>query len=265
MYRRRRLGLNADPSTRHPSGVSRPRVWDRPSPQPGRSRHHAAWKTRACRSDPRIHTSRCPASPNHPARPVQLSSRHGPGVDFHRLTVSVEVGDRDRLPGRGPGALHQPEGPQPFLELLGDLELLGESARTADVSGDSGLWWSLLILVATVGLSAIIQRSRSPPRPRLDPRIGQAQRASATATTARTGELPASPEVRTADGVAACAGIEGLTGSASLLVAIVFSALVPPDLWSALLPVTAMTGAMAFRVRRSWVHLGAPHTADRTG
>ncbi|WP_240898804.1 hypothetical protein [Kocuria sediminis] len=157
------------------------------------------------------------------------------------------------------------DGSQPFLELLGDLELLGGSDRTADVSGDGGLWWSLLILAATVGLSAIIQRSRSPPRPRLDPCIGQAQRASATATAARTGELPACPEVRTADGVAACAGIEGMIGFPSLLVAIAFSALVLPDLWSALLPVTAMTGAMAFRVRRSWVHLRAPHTADRTG
>ncbi|MUN63844.1 hypothetical protein GMA12_11970 [Kocuria sediminis] len=56
-----------------------------------------------------------------------------------------------------------------------------------------------------------------------------------------------------------------MIGFPSLLVAIAFSALVLPDLWSALLPVTAMTGAMAFRVRRSWVHLRAPHTADRTG
>ncbi|TDL38570.1 hypothetical protein [Kocuria rosea] len=135
-----------------------------------------------------------------------------------------------------------------------------------DTSSDGGPWWGwLLILAATFGLSAIIQRYASPPRPRVDQRIGQAQRASATATAARTGELPACPEVRTAVGVAACASIEGLIGSAALLVAIVFSVLILPDLWSALTPVAVLTVTAAFRVRRSWAYLRALHTTERTG
>lgn len=134
-----------------------------------------------------------------------------------------------------------------------------------DASSDDGPWWWLLILVATVGLSGIIQHYMSPPRPQIDQRIGQAQWAPATATAAKTGELPACPEVRTAVGVAACAGIEGLIGSAALLVATAFSALILPDLWTALLPVTVLTGMAAFRVRSAWVYLRALHTAELTG
>ncbi|MFI7496742.1 hypothetical protein ACH9D2_18730 [Kocuria sp. M4R2S49] len=135
-----------------------------------------------------------------------------------------------------------------------------------DSTSDGGPWWGwLVILAATVGLSAIIQLCTSPPRPRLDPRIGQAQWASATATAARTGELPACPGVRTAVGVAACVGIEGVIGSASLLAAIAFCALILPDLWTTLVPVTVLTGMAVFRVRRSWVYLRALHTAERTG
>lgn len=129
-----------------------------------------------------------------------------------------------------------------------------------------GPWWGwLLILTATVGLSVIIQRYTSPRRPRVDQRIGQAQWASATATAVTTGELPACPEVRTAVGFVACVDIAGLIGLASLLVAIASSALILPDLWTALLPVTVLTGMVAFRARRSWVHLRVLHTAGRTG
>ncbi|MFI7579367.1 hypothetical protein [Kocuria kalidii] len=134
-----------------------------------------------------------------------------------------------------------------------------------DASSDGSPSWWLLILVATVGLSAIVQRYTSPPRPHIDQRTGQAQWASATTTAVRTGELPACPEVRTAVGVAACVGIEGLVGSAALLVAIAFSALIRPDLWTALPPVTVLTGMAAFHVRRSWAYLRALHTAERTG
>ena len=126
-------------------------------------------------------------------------------------------------------------------------------------------WWWLLILAAIVGLSAIIQRYTSPPRPHIDQRIGQAQWASATTTAVKTGELPACREVRTAVGVAASVSIERLIGSASPLVAIVFSVLILPDLWADLPPVAAMTRIEAFRVRRSWVYLRTLHTADRTG
>lgn len=131
-----------------------------------------------------------------------------------------------------------------------------------DVPRDSDPRWGwLLIFVATLGLSAIIQRYMSPPRPR----IGQAQWASATATVARSGELSACPEVRTAVGVAACAGIEVLVGFISLFVAFTLSALILPDLWAALLPVTVVTGMQAFRVRRSWAYLRALHTAEPSG
>ncbi|MFI7580330.1 hypothetical protein [Kocuria kalidii] len=62
------------------------------------------------------------------------------------------------------------------------------------VTGDGGPWWAwLLILVATIGLSAIVQRCASPPRPRIDQRIGQAQWAPAIRAVAKTGELPACP------------------------------------------------------------------------
>ncbi|MEX5300018.1 hypothetical protein RCG67_14705 [Kocuria sp. CPCC 205292] len=134
-----------------------------------------------------------------------------------------------------------------------------------EVTGDGGPWWWLLILAATVGLSAIIQRYTSPPRPRIDPRTGEAQWAPATATAAKNGELPACPEVRTAVGVAACAGIEGLIVLIALLMAIIFSAMILPDLWTVLLPVTVMTGMAAFRVRRSWVYLRVLHSADHGG
>ena len=135
-----------------------------------------------------------------------------------------------------------------------------------DTSSDGGPWWGwLLILVATFGLSAIIQRYMSPPLPRVDQRIGQAQWASATATAARSGELPACPQVRTAVGVAACVSIEGLIGSAALLVAIVFSVLILPDLWAALTPVAVLTVMAAFRARRSWAYLRALHAAESTG
>lgn len=132
-------------------------------------------------------------------------------------------------------------------------------------SEDGSPWWWLLLLAATVGLSAIIQRYTQAPRPRIDQRIGQAQWASATKKAARTGELPACPEVRIAVGVAACVGIEGLIGSAALLVSIAFSALVFPDLWTAVIPVTVMTGITAYHVRRRWSYLRALHTAERTG
>lgn len=73
------------------------------------------------------------------------------------------------------------------------------------------------------------------------------------------------PEVRTAVGVASCVDIAALIGFAFLLVAIGFSALILPDLWTTLLPVTVLTGMAAFRVRRSWVSLRALHTAECTG
>ncbi|MFI7580329.1 hypothetical protein [Kocuria kalidii] len=71
--------------------------------------------------------------------------------------------------------------------------------------------------------------------------------------------------MRTAVGVAACGNIEELIGLSSLLVGIVFSALILPDLWTALPPVILFTGIAAFRVRRSWAYLRTLHTAGRIG
>ncbi|TDL42468.1 hypothetical protein [Kocuria rosea] len=168
-------------------------------------------------------------------------------------------------------AVPVPKAGQVFFRALAAAAVLAISLPLAtwwlrEASSDGGPWWGwLLILVATIGLSTIIQRYMSPPRPRIDPRTGQAQWAPATATAVKTGELPACPEVRTAVGVAACVNIEGLFVLTALLVAIVLSAMILPELWSALTPVAVLTGMAAFRVRRSWVYLRALHAAERTG
>jgi hypothetical protein len=77
-----------------------------------------------------------------------------------------------------------------------------------DPTGEMTTRWLPVLIIALMGLAALVHHLLQAPRPHVDKRISTQEVKDALAYTRRSGTLPTDPRVRTATAVFACSDVE---------------------------------------------------------
>lgn len=134
-----------------------------------------------------------------------------------------------------------------------------------DATGEMTTWWLPVLIVALLGLSALVLHFVQAPRPRFDKRISTREVKEALSYTRRSGTVPTDPHVRTAAGVFACGDVETLVMIAACLLGGALAVLIRPEFaWieAGFAPV-AIALIFSFKARHGWPYLKVLHSASR--
>jgi hypothetical protein len=136
-----------------------------------------------------------------------------------------------------------------------------------DATGEMTTRWLPVLIIALVGLAALVHHFVQAPRPSFDKRVSTREVKDALSYTRKVGTVPTDPHVRTAAGVFACSDVETIMMVGAFLLGGALAALIRPEFpWlSTGFALVAIVLIIAFKARHGWSYLKVLHSESRTG